>query len=226
MLKISSFFTIFFFLFIFNDAIVFAQQKEDTTSGKKGVRVDMQKNNQDTLLIRGDNKADTSGKNLLALDTATRKKFNPKTATLRSAIIPGWGQAYNKKYWKIPIVYGALGTTAGIFFYNLKTYKLLRQAVVLRSDKDTSNDNQIDQRFRRLSLESIRTNRNLFRQNIDYSVLFFLVFWALNVVDATVDAHLKAFDVSPDITMKIRPGFNYMSSGAGISLVFNFKDKH
>ncbi|HEV8082637.1 MAG TPA: DUF5683 domain-containing protein [Chitinophagaceae bacterium] len=226
MLKISSFFTIFFFLFIFNDAIVFAQQKEDTTSGKKGVRVDMQKNNEDTLLIRGNNKADTSGKNLLALDTATRKKFNPKTATLRSAIIPGWGQAYNKKYWKIPIVYGALGTTAYIFLYNLKTYKLLRQAVVLRSDKDTSNDNQIDPRFRRLSLESIRTNRNLFRQNIDYSVLFFLVFWALNVVDATVDAHLKAFDVSPDITIKIRPGFNYMTSSAGISLVFNFKDKH
>ena len=226
MLKISSFFTIFFFLFIFNDAIVFAQQKEDTTSGKNSVRVDMQKNNEDTLLIRGNNKADTSGKNLLALDTATRKKFNPKTATLRSAIIPGWGQAYNKKYWKIPIVYGALGTTAGIFLYNLKLYKLLRQAVVLRSDKDTSNDNQVDPRFRRLSLESIRTNRNLFRQNIDYSVLFFLVFWGLNVVDATVDAHLKAFDVSPDITMKIRPGSNYMANSVGISLVFNFKDKH
>ena len=226
MLKISSFFTIFFFLFIFNDAIVFAQQKEDTTSGKNSVRADVQKNNEDTLLIRGNNKADTSGKNLLALDTATRKKFNPKTATLRSAIIPGWGQAYNKKYWKIPIVYGALGTTAGIFLYNLKLYKLLRQAVVLRSDKDTSNDNQVDPRFRRLSLESIRTNRNLFRQNIDYSVLFFLVFWGLNVVDATVDAHLKAFDVSPDITMKIRPGSNYMANSVGISLVFNFKDKH
>ena len=225
MLKISSFFTIFF-LFIFNDAPVFAQQKEDTTSGKNGVRAGIKKNKEDTLLIKGNNKADTSGKNLLALDTATRKKFNPKTATLRSAIIPGWGQAYNKKYWKIPIIYGALGTTAGIFLYNLKLYKLLRQAVVLRSDKDTSNDNQVDSRFSRLSLESIRTNRNLFRQNIDYSVLFFLVFWGLNVVDATVDAHLKAFDVSPNITMKVRPGFNYMTNSAGISLVFNFKDKH
>ena len=226
MLKISSFFTVFFFIFIFNESDIFAQQKEDTPSVNKGVRVDMQKNNEDTLLVKGNNKADTSGKNLLALDTATRKKFNPKTATLRSAIIPGWGQAYNKKYWKIPIVYGALGTTAGIFLYNLKLYKLLRQAVVLRSDKDTSNDNQVDPRFRRLSLESIRTNRNLFRQNVDYSVLFFLVFWGLNVVDATVDAHLKAFDVSPDITMKLRPGFNYMTNSAGISLVFNFKGKH
>ncbi len=224
MLKISSFFTVFFFHIIFINTDIFAQQKKDT-SARKNVRVDMQKKNEDTLLIKGNNKADTTGKNLLSLDTAV-KKYNPKIATLRSAIIPGWGQAYNKKYWKIPIVYGALGTTAGIFLYNKNIYKLLRKAVVLRSDKDTSNDNQVDPRFRGLSLEGIRTNRNLFRQNIDYSVLFFLIFWGLNVVDATVDAHLKAFDVTPDITMKIRPGFNYMTNNAGISLVFNFKDKH
>jgi hypothetical protein len=49
--------------------------------------------------------------------------------------------------------------------------------------------------------------------------------WGLNVVDATVDAHLKAFDVSPDIGMKIRPGFNYTTNNAGVSLVFFFKDK-
>jgi Family of unknown function (DUF5683) len=226
MLKISSFFTIFVCLFIFNNVEIFAQQKEDTTSGNKGVPVDMQKNNGDTLLIKRNNKANTSGKNLLALDTATRKKFNPKTATLRSAIIPGWGQAYNKKYWKIPIVYGALGTTVGIFFYNLKNYNLLRQAVVLLSDTIRSNDDQVASKFKGFPLESIRTARNIYRQNIDYSVLFFLVFWGLNVVDATVDAHLKAFDVSPDITMKIRPGFNYMTNSAGISLVFNFKDNH
>lgn len=225
MLKISLFFTIFFSLFIFNDADIFAQQKTDSTSADKGVRVDMQKPNEDTVIIKGNNKADTSGKNLLALDTAV-KKFNPKKATLRSAIIPGWGQAYNKKYWKIPIVYGALGTTAGVFLYNLKTYKLLRKAVVLKSDTIPGNDDQIDPRFRGLSLEGIRTNRNLFRQNVDYSVLFFLVFWGLNVVDATVDAHLKAFDVTPDITMKIRPGVNYMTNGAGISFVFNFKEKN
>ncbi len=225
MLKISSFFTIFFFLFIFNDASIFAQQK-DTTSGDKGVRVDMQKPNEDTMLVKGNSKADTTGKNLLALDTAVRKKFDPKKATFRSAVIPGWGQAYNKKYWKIPIVYGALGTTAGIFFYNRKNYNLLRQAVVLLSDKDTSNDNQVDAKFSGFPLESIRTARNIYRQNIDYSVLFFLLFWALNVVDATVDAHLKAFDVSPGITMKLQPGLNYVTNSPSISLVFNFKDKH
>src|SRR5688572_19544126 len=63
----------------------------------------------------------TDRKNILEADTSATK-FNPKVATFRSAVLPGWGQAYNKKYWKIPIIYGALGTTAFIFRYNLKTY--------------------------------------------------------------------------------------------------------
>ncbi len=224
MLRIALFPALFFSLFIFNNVHVFAQQKQDTASASPGVRVDMPKTGEDTLIIKGNNEKDTTGKSLLALDTAT-KKFDPKKASIRSAIIPGWGQAYNKKYWKIPIVYGALGTTAGIFFFNLKTYKEFKQAVILLSDADSANDNQVSQELRDAPLENLRTYRNIYRQNIDYSVLFFLLFWGLNVVDATVDAHLKAFDISPDITMKIRPGFNYMTNSAGISLVFNFKDK-
>lgn len=208
MLKRSLFFTTFLLLFLLHNIQIFAQKKEDT------------------VLIKGNTRADTSGKNLLKLDTALSKKHNPKVATLRSAILPGWGQVYNRKYWKIPIIYGALGTTAGIFFYNLKIYKLLRKAVQLRSDTITSNDNQVDPQFLALSTESIRSYRNEYRQNIDYSVLFFLIFWGLNVVDATVDAHLKAFDVSPDISMKIRPGLNSINNGPGISFVFFLKDRH
>jgi hypothetical protein len=200
-------FIIIIFLLLLPASKIFAQQKIDT-------------------LVLKSNTPDTSGKNLLALDTAIKKKHNPKIATFRSAVLPGWGQAYNKKYWKIPIVYGALGTTAGVFLYNIKTYRLLRKAVIYRLDKDTSNDNLIAPEFAALSTESIRFYRNAYRQNIDYSVLVFLIFWGLNVVDATVDAHLKAFDVSPDIGMKVRPGFNHTTNGAGVSLVFFFKDKN
>lgn len=177
--------------------------------------------NPDTLILNG-LKKDTSGKNVLALDTAVRKRFDPHVATLRSAILPGWGQAYNKKYWKIPIVYGALGVSAGVFFFNLQTYKDLRQAVIYRSDTIPSNDNLIPPKYASLSKESLRFYRNAYRQNIDYSVLAFLLIWGLNVVDATVDAHLKAFDVSPDITLKIRPAFNMPHGTKGISLVLNF----
>jgi len=205
MLLRSLYFTSIVLLFLLPVTNIFAQQKEDTIIVKSQV--------------------DTSGKNVMALDTAVRKKFNPKVATFRSAVLPGWGQFYNKKYWKIPIIYGALGTTVGVFLYNIKTYQLLRQAVIYRSSGDTSQYRLVDPQFQGISTEAIRGYRNIFRQNIDYSVLVFMGFWALNVVDATVDAHLKAFDVSPDITMKIHPGFNYATSSPGFSLVFCFKDK-
>lgn len=166
----------------------------------------------------------SSRKNILAIDTSA-KKHNPKVATFRSAVIPGWGQAYNKKYWKIPIIYGALGTTAYVFFFNLKTYKLLKQAIIYRSDTIAANDQLVDKQFINLSTESIRNYRNTFRQNVDYSVLFFLLFWGLNVVDATVDAHLKSFDVTDDISLKIKPGYNPAINTGGLSFVFTFKDK-
>ncbi|MEO6327954.1 MAG: DUF5683 domain-containing protein [Ginsengibacter sp.] len=187
------------------------------------LRINAQKRN-DSLIISPGKNIDTTTKSILSVKDVTIKKHSPQKATFRSAVLPGWGQAYNKKYWKIPIVYGALGTTAAVFFYNLKTYKALKQAYIYISDTIHSNDQLIESQFRNLSPESIRTYRNSFRQNVDYSVLFFLVFWGLNVVDATVDGHLKAFDVSNDITLKIKPGLNINS--AGISLVFSFKDNH
>src|SRR5574343_268682 len=145
--------------------------------------------------------------------------FSPRKATIRSAILPGWGQIYNKKYWKLPLVYGALGTTAGIFFYNVKTYNQLKDAYRYMVDTDPSNDMLIDPRFRNLSQNAVRSYRNSFRQNVDYSVLFFLLFWGLNVVDATVDAHLKAFDVSDNLSIRINPGYSPVAHTGGISVI-------
>ncbi len=202
------FFTTVILLSIFFCGSGLAQQKSDTIINSTNKK-------QDTL----------AKKNILSLDTSA-KKYNPRVATFRSAVLPGWGQAYNKKYWKIPVIYGVLGTTAAVFFYNLKTYKILKEAVILRSDSDPLNDSLVDPRFINFSTESIRSNRNSFRQNIDYSVLFFLLFWGINVVDATVDAHLKAFDVSDDISFRVKPGYDPNANTAGISLVFTFKEKH
>jgi hypothetical protein len=175
----------------------------------------------DTANVSADKGIDSTRKKNLPSDTI-KNKHDPRKATFRSAVLPGWGQAYNKKYWKIPIVYGALGTTAAIYVFNLQTYKSLKQAYIYIKDDIPSNDALIESRFRNLSPESIRSYRNSFRQNVDYSVLFFFVFWGLNVVDATVDGHLKAFDVSSDITLKIKPRLN--QNLAGISLVFSLKD--
>lgn len=151
----------------------------------------------------------------------TKKKFDPRIATKRSAILPGWGQIYNKRYWKLPLVYGGLGLTGSVFFYNVKNYKLLRLAYIYKTDTLSANDALIDPRFKNLSAEALRTYRNSFRQNVDYSVLFFLVFWGLNVVDATVDGHLKAFDVNDNLSFQIKQGYSPMANTTGISLVLD-----
>ena len=190
-----------FLLFIIGCGVSRAQQKMDTSI-----------------------KQPTSGVQKKAKDSL--KKFNPRIATFRSAIFPGWGQIYNKKYWKLGLIYPALGITAGVFFYNLKTYKQLRQAYIYKTDSNPLNDTLIPLDLALLSAESLRAYRNEFRQNIDYSVLVFLIFWGLNVVDATVDAHLKAFDVSDEISMKFKPRYDPLSNQSGIGLVFSFKDKH
>jgi Family of unknown function (DUF5683) len=152
------------------------------------------------------------------------KPHNPRLATIRSALIPGWGQAYNRKYWKIPIVYGALGTTTYIFFNNIKTYRSLRFAYQALVSNDAALIEQIDPSLPKALLSfpnSVRQYRDEFRRNIDYSVLFFILFWGLNVVDATVDGHLKNFDISPDISLKIKPGYDPLTRTNGLSIIFD-----
>ena len=161
-------------------------------------------------------------------DSSKQKKskiFDPRVATKRSAMIPGWGQIYNKKYWKLPLVYGGLGVTAGVFVFNVKNYRLLRQAFIFRTDSFPGNDAQIDPKFKILSAGALRSYRNSFRQNVDYSVLFFIVFWGLNVADATVDAHLKAFDVNDNLSLQIKQGYSPMANTTGISLVVDIHSK-
>ena len=165
---------------------------------------------------------------LKALDSskkASSKKFDPRKSTIRSAILPGWGQIYNKKYWKLPLVYGGLGITAGVFVYNVKTYRLLRLAYTYKIDTIAANDALIDPRFKNLSAGALRSYRNSFRQNVDYSVLFFIAFWGLNVIDATVDGHLKAFDVSDNLSFNFTQGYSEMAKTAGLSLVLDIHSK-
>lgn len=150
---------------------------------------------------------------------------SPRKAAIRSAILPGAGQAYNRRYWKIPIVYAALGTSAGFFYYNLKEYQDARNAYKYKVDADPSNDFLIKEKFRPVDPESIRRYRNDVRLNVDYSVLAFLICWGLNVVDATVDAHLKSFDLSENLSMHIKPQVDPFIRSAGINLQFRIQKK-
>lgn len=146
-----------------------------------------------------------------SLDSLRRNVHNPRKATIRSAIIPGWGQVYNKKYWKVPIVYTAIGIPVGTFFYNKSWYNQTREAARMISTGDTANfrsrvDPQLHFFFSQSgSIGRLLNYRNEFRRNMDYSILITLLMWGLNVVDATVDGHLKEFDVGDDLSLKIKP---------------------
>jgi hypothetical protein len=139
-----------------------------------------------------------------------------------------WGQIYNKKYWKAPIVWGALGVTGYIFFNNLYTYQDLKFSYAAKYEAsvppyDSTNYKKIKDKYIPIDQEALRAGRNQYRQYIDYAAVFFIIFWGLNVVDAAVDAHLKAFDISPDLSLKIKPAYYPLAKAGGISFVFNFK---
>lgn len=176
-------------------------------------------------------------KNLALEETDSLKLKNPnhrspRVAAIRSAVLPGWGQVYNKKIWKVPIVYAALGGTAWYFFDNRKWYKDFRlgyrvaEAISRHGDStgyDKINNFQVRNAVNNQQLNQLKYYRDDFRRNVDYSAVYFVIAWALNVVDAAVDAHLSTFDVSPDLSFKIQPGYSELARTNGVSLVLKLK---
>lgn len=159
-------------------------------------------------------------------DTVKKVKTPAQIASFRSAVIPGWGQIYNKKYWKLPLVYGALAFPISTYSYNRNWYQKTRFAYTVRMTNDSANFNNIAAELVPLSKESLRLYRNEFRKNMDFSVIGVLLMWGLNVVDATVDGHLRTFDISEDLTVKIKPTIQQNLSGGGVSLTFSLRDNH
>lgn len=200
---------LFILLALFAHTITFSQEK-------------------DSLKLKKDSSVivDTVGKEVMKIDTTAKKRFLPRRATLRSAILPGWGQVYNKKYWKLPLVYAAVGFPVYAFIYNRGWYVKTRDAAKMIATADTLNwQSRVDPKLHVFfptqdALGSLLNYRNEYRRDMDYSILFVLLAWGLNVVDATVDAHLKGFDISENLSLKIKPTILSGTSNAGISLVF------
>ena len=166
---------------------------------------------------------------LVKSDTIVKLKFRPQVATRRSAILPGWGQATNKEYWKIPLVYGVLAIPGALYFYNDSWYNKTKYAYEAKFKAqaptlDSSGLAGIDPQLKNLGLASLQSYRNTFRRDRDYSILYFILAWGLQVADATVFAHLKQFDVSDDLSLQVKPQFNPNTRTPGLGLVFNFKE--
>jgi hypothetical protein len=159
---------------------------------------------------------------------AKKRRDNPRRATIYSAILPGAGQVYNRKYWKVPLVYAAIGIPAYLFFYNKSWYQKCQYALVVTINGSTGDSltkvaPELQPFVRTDDQAGIITYRDSFRKDQDYSVLFFMLFYALNIVDATVDAHLKDFNVNSDLSFQLKPMIlPGPTPSAGVTVAFNF----
>ncbi len=202
-------------IFLFFGCILFcctdlSAQKKDTSAKKNNAVI-----KKDSTLVKS--------------DTIVKLKFRPQVATRRAAILPGWGQATNKEYWKIPLVYGVLAIPTALYFYNDSWYSKTKYAYEAKFKAqaptlDSSGLAGIDPQLKNLGLASLQSYRNTFRRDRDYSILYFILAWGLQVADATVFAHLKQFDVSDDLSLQVKPQFNPNTRTPGLGLVFNFKE--
>lgn len=234
---------VLFILFIFLNLSLSAQEKEQDSVIKSGdLTIELTK--REKRRIKKD-----SIKNSKIVDTLTKKEarlikfFNksskkkvinplaPSKAAFYSAVLPGLGQVYNKKYWKVPIVYGALG--AGIYFYttNNDQYHRFRNAYkrrlagftddefydlngsgIIPDSPDFSNDGLIDA-------------QNRLQRQRDLSLLLTVVGYVLNIVDANVDAHLKQFNINDDLSFEPKPVIieNQINSNKSMGISFSLK---
>lgn len=134
-----------------------------------------------------------------SVKAARHNGHSPGKAVLFSAILPGLGQAYNHKYWKIPIVYAALGTMAYFIVHNQQQYNTFNTAV------KTRYNNGIDPFINVYSPTELTTLRDSYHRYRDLSFIGGIIVYALNIVDAEVDAQFFTFNVSDDISARFAP---------------------
>lgn len=177
----------------------------------------------DTLTVKKDEKVIVVTDSLLP-----KEEYNPLApakAAFYSAVIPGLGQVYNKKYWKIPIIYA--GMAAGIYFYKQqdKDYDSFRNAYKRRLAGYTDDEYYGNGAEPLISNDRLINAQKSAQKNKDLSIVVTVAFYLLNVVDANVDAHLRQYEVSEDLSLV--PNFEMNPFNAqtqyGMSLTYSFK---
>lgn len=128
------------------------------------------------------------------------KKHSPHKASIYSAILPGLGQAYNRKYWKIPIVYAALGGSTYWMLVNRDSMRQRQDALKAMLDNDP-NTVPAD-KYALYPTSVLQKQRDLYRTNRDYSIIAMAAFYVLNIVDAAVDAHFYKFNIDQPLAAR------------------------
>lgn len=154
------------------------------------------------------------------------KTHSPVTAGWMSAVLPGLGQGYNHKYWKIPIVYAGFGATGFCVYYFNKNYTKLRTEYRHRLNGETD---QLLEEYADLGIDNIRMMKETQQKNMEISIIVMVLWYAVNIVDAVVDAHLFTFDISDNLSLHVQPDLQYHPQQLknklqpNLSLTLNFK---
>lgn len=168
-------------------------------------------------LLNVANKADSivaNVKKAIAKDTV---KLDPHKVTIHSALIPGWGQLDVKQWWLVPAIYGGFGFAGFSIQYNSSRYRTFVGAYVNLVKNSKSDTTMLGRRF---TVDQLRIIKDGYRRNREMSYFSVLGIWALQIIEANVAAHLKTFDVSEDLSLKISPNFSpaFGSTTVGVKL--------
>lgn len=140
---------------------------------------------------------------------------DPHKATFLAVFLPGSGQVYNEKYWKVPIVFAGLGISGYAIYWNRREMKSFQDELDLRINDSTVNN------YAFLTIDQLKSNRDFYRTNRDYSIISFVAIYALQIVDAAVDAHLSGFQLGDDLSLRVEPkAYRNTNLGLGLTLTF------
>lgn len=156
-------------------------------------------------------------------NTSDSTTHSPTRAAIYSAILPGLGQVYNKKYWKVPVIYAASGVVGYFYVDNNRNYQTYKKAYKYRTD---NNPNTIDDYIGIYSDENLKILRDFYRRNLELTIIFGAAVYALNIIDAAVDAHLFDFEVNDNLSIQIQPQHMFSTfepkKFAGIKIILAF----
>lgn len=180
---------------------------------------------QDTISPAKPDSIYSKGKRVVSIETYSQR-FNPRKAILYSAVLPGMGQVYNKKYWKVPIVYGGLiGLIAVVNYYDVQGTKYRNDLFDFLNGNTSTIAGSPPKSPLGLDEAQLRSRIDQARRQRDYFIIITGFFYILQLVDAHVDAHLKEFDLNPKLKVKIEPMMDnnfYTGTSTGVAIKFRF----
>lgn len=148
---------------------------------------------------------------LVIEDSLSRKKrreinpLAPSKAAFYSAVLPGLGQIYNRRYWKVPLVYGAIGGSVYAYTWNNDNYKRFRTAFKRRQAGFTDDEFNGEGNFPLLDDDDLEYQQERFQRDRDLWLVVSIAAYALNIIDANVDAHLKQFNIDNNLALDFEP---------------------